>query len=140
LHSDTYLQYWIYTAKSNFSKNTVILFGRAPTLTSVTTVPPYFHPQSENQTITLNFSTFNGAAPTATVTLTLQETNTVLRTFQCPSSECTLAGQSYTIIWNGKAMPANSWVAKGAYTVTATITDSIGNTATGRILTQVQYH
>ena len=93
-----------------------------------------------NQTIALNFTTFNGAAPTATVTLTRQASGTVLRTFQCPSAECSLAGSTYTMVWNGRSAPANAYVAPGIYTVTATITDSIGNVVTGQILTQVEYH
>jgi len=124
----------VVTDRYLFSQNAVVQFGSKPTLTNVRVTPPVFGPTLGNQNITLTLSTYQSQAVSVTVSILNQASLSVLRTITVP----TQGPGNATIPWDGRA-DNGMLVAPGFYTITVTVTDSLGNTVTGRALTTVQY-
>jgi hypothetical protein len=117
-----------------FSKNAVVQFGSKPTITSPRVTPPLLGPALGSQNITFTLGTYQSQPAAVTVTILNQSSVSVLRTITVPSQ----AAGAVTIVWDGRA-DNGMLVAPGFYTITVAITDSLGNTLTGRVLTTVQY-
>jgi flagellar hook assembly protein FlgD len=131
--------------RTAFPRNAVVLYGTYPTLTDLALSPPVFDPLlGDDQKLTFNLSTYGSQiVPSIVTTYLSQECHStipqscVLRTIE----KSNVAPGSVQIKWDGRADfgEYGSWVAPGHYTITTTITDSLGNILTVQILTTVQY-
>lgn len=124
----------VVTQRYAFSKNAVLLFGTKPTVTNVTVTPPMFGPAVGAQTVAFDLASYQSQATDVTVSFLNQSSLSTLRTISLPAQP---AGHR-TMTWDGRA-ENGMWVAPGFYTVSVTATDSIGNQATGQILTTIIY-
>jgi flagellar hook assembly protein FlgD len=122
------------SSRALFPKNAVVLFGTACSVTGVTVTPPVFGPATGTQTVAFTLSTYQNQAAVVTVSFLNQDSLSILRTINLGSQS--VGGG--TAVWDGKA-DNGVLVAPGAYLVTVTASDSIGNIATGQIMTTVQY-
>jgi flagellar hook assembly protein FlgD len=115
-------------------KNVMVVFGTKPSVTNVQVTRPFYGPANGTQTVSFNLSTYQSQTATIAVAFKNLSTNSVLR-------RVTLSNQApgpVTVNWDGHA-DNGMWVAPGFYAVTVTATDSIGNSASGQILTTIAY-
>ncbi|PWT88375.1 MAG: hypothetical protein C5B54_10715 [Acidobacteria bacterium] len=126
----------IITSRASFSKNAVVVFGTKPTISiSVQATPPQFRPDwGPGQTISLDFSTFQGQSAGVKLEFLNFESQSTLRTVTVSSQ----TPGHFTWTWDGKA-DNGMRVAPGLYLVTATVTDGIGNNVSNQIATTIQY-
>ncbi|MGH9360413.1 MAG: FlgD immunoglobulin-like domain containing protein, partial [Thermoanaerobaculia bacterium] len=117
-----------------FSKNAVVLYGTKASVTSVRVTPPVFGPAVGTQTVTFQLGTYQNQPAAVTVSFLNQESRSVLRTLTLASQ----APGAVSVVWDGRA-DNGMLVAPGAYTVTVTASDALGNRASGQILTTLQY-
>ncbi len=115
-----------------FSKNAVVLYGTKPTVSNVTVTPPVAW-SGASQVVAFDVT---GPTPIANRQLKFlnQESLTVLRTLT--SASC--VGTHCTATWDGKA-DNGMLVAPGAYTITVTATDTLGNVASAQALAFIQF-
>lgn len=119
---------------NTFPLNGVLVFGIKPVLGGVTVNPPVFRPlEGTPQTVTLPLSTYQSQSATVTVTFQNQQSLSVLRTITASGTPPTFSTQ-----WDGRS-DGGVLVAPGHYTVTATVTDAVGNQVSEQILTHVNY-
>jgi flagellar hook assembly protein FlgD len=122
----------IFTETDRFAKNAVVVYGGAPKISNFL-VDPRIVMTGTSQTIRFDVSGWSGGS--GEIRITNQESGTVLRTISglkpCITGHCQVS-------WDGRA-DNGMWVAPGGYTVTATVTDAIGNTVSAQSLTFIQY-
>ncbi len=118
----------------SFSQNAVVLFGTRPTLGNLVVEPPNYNPGSGPQTVALDVSSFQNQPVTVSVEFFNQESRSVLRTVTATGKP---AGH-VAIPWDGRA-DNGMWVSPGAYTLTVTVSDGIGNAVSRQILTMISY-
>jgi flagellar hook assembly protein FlgD len=120
--------------REQFAANAIVLHGTKSQLTNLHVTPALYGPATGTQTIAFHLTTFQNQAADVTVTLLNQASHSLLRTLTAlnrPAGDIALT-------WDGRA-DNGMWVAPGAYTVTVTTTDPIGNVARAQILTTIQY-
>ncbi|HVT18587.1 MAG TPA: FlgD immunoglobulin-like domain containing protein [Thermoanaerobaculia bacterium] len=124
----------VITERSAFAKNAVVMYGSKPSVLYVRVTPPIFGPATGTQTVSFDLSTNGNQPANVAISFLNQASLSVLRTISLVG----VAPGHVTATWDGTAdngMP----VAPGFYTVTVTVTDAIGNQASGQILTTIQY-
>jgi flagellar hook assembly protein FlgD len=118
----------------DLSRNGIVTFGGRPKVTGVKVTPAFYFPDRGPQELAFSLTTYRTEPASAVITWTSQENRSVLRRMVLPSVVPGLVKTS----WNGRA--DNSMrVAPGNYTVAIVVTDSLGQTARGEILTRVEY-
>jgi flagellar hook assembly protein FlgD len=122
----------IVSDRLTFSKNAVVLYGTKPTVANVTVTPPVAW-SGASQVVAFDVT---GPTPIATRQLKFlnQESLTVLRTIT--SASC--VGTHCTSTWDGKA-DNGMLVAPGSYTITVSVTDTLGNVASAQDLAFIQF-
>jgi flagellar hook assembly protein FlgD len=93
-----------------------------------------YGPALGSQSVTFDLTTYQSQAASVSVSFFNQSSSSTLRTM-------TIANQApgpVTISWDGRA-ENGMWVAPGTYTITATVTDTIGNVVSEQLLTTIQY-
>jgi len=120
--------------RSAFAQNAVVLYGSKPNLTLMKVTPAIFGPAVGTQAVSFTLGTYQGQPSSVTVTFLNQSSLSVLRTI----TQSGVSSGAVTVTWDGRA-DNGMLVAPGFYTVTATVTDAIGNQVSGQILTTIQY-
>jgi len=120
--------------RSAFAQNAVVLYGSKPNLNLMKVTPAIFGPAVGTQAVSFTLGTNQGQPSNVTVTFLNQSSLSVLRTI----TQSAVSSGAVTITWDGRA-DNGMLVAPGYYTVTATVTDAIGNQVSGQILTTIQY-
>jgi hypothetical protein len=120
--------------RDNFAKNAVVVFGTKPGLVNVRVTPPVYGPALGSQAVSFDLSTYGGSPAAVTISFLNQASLSVLRTLTLPS----VSAGHVEVPWDGRA-ENGMWVAAGAYTVTVTAQDTLGNQVSGQILTTIQY-
>ena len=124
----------IVSNRARFPKNAVVAFGSRPRVTNVKVTPPVFGPAVGTQAVEFDLTTFQSQPADVSITFRNLTANSILRTITAAQQS---AGHN-TLSWDGRA-DNGMLVAPGAYVVTVTVTDALGNTAIGQILTTIQY-
>ncbi len=114
--------------------NVVVVYGTRLNLSAVTASPSMFNPYKGTQSVSFTIASFQNQAVNITATFQSHSSLSILRTINMTG----VTPGNVNIPWDGKA-DNGMWVAPGGYTVTVKITDPIGNTAGGQILTTVRY-
>lgn len=114
--------------------NSVVVFGTKPVISNFSTSPMVFSPFKQSQNWAVNFSTYQSQSATVTLTFRNQQSASILRTIVLNG---TPPGQT-NVAWNGKA-DNGMWVSPGYYVVTITIQDSLGNSISRQLFTNVKY-
>ncbi len=117
-----------------FFRNTVVLFGSKPTLTSPRFTPAVYGPTNGTQSLQFNLATYQSQSVSLTVQFLNHSSVSVLKTITVP----TQAPGTVTVTWDGRA-DNGMLVAPGGYTAIITVTDSLGNVATLHAVTMVVY-
>jgi flagellar hook assembly protein FlgD len=117
-----------------FSQNAVVLFGTKPALSNLAVAPPNYNPGLGPQAISLDVSSYQNQPVSVSIAYFNQESQSVLRTVTANGRS---AGH-VTINWDGHA-ENGMWVAPGAYTLTVTASDGIGNAVSRKLLTMISY-
>ena len=123
----------------NWPRNSVLVFGTAPSITNLAVSSPIFNPASATTfstglDVSFDVSTFQSRSITATCQYRNTTYNSILRTV-------TLAAQPpghITVHWNGRA-DNGDWVVPDVYEIILTVTDSAGSSATVRPVVIVRY-
>jgi flagellar hook assembly protein FlgD len=121
-------------------KNVTLLYGSAPTMSSIAFSSPVFNPASAPSPLT------NGEVITIVATSPLSRQLSVTAQFRNSTSGSILrtiatplqSGGSFAISWDGRA-DNGAWVAPGIYEVIITTTDSAGSATVLRPLLTVRY-
>ena len=126
----------IISSRASFPKNVVVVYGTRPNIsTTVQAMPSQFRPDwGSGQSVTLDFSTFQGQSASVQLEFMNLASQSTLRTV-------VFAGQSpghFTWVWDGRA-DNGMRVAPGLYMVTAAVTDALGNSVKNQIATNIQY-
>jgi flagellar hook assembly protein FlgD len=124
----------IIISQAAFPKNAVVLYGVKPVVTNFAVTPPAFGPESGEQAISFNVTSYQSKPVAVTVTFQNQASLSTLRTISVSGQ----APGNVTILWDGRA-DNGMLVAPGCYTVTATVVDIYGNQVKSQILTNVLY-
>ncbi len=115
--------------------NAIVVYGTKPKLTTPVSVSPSFYaPHKGTQNVFFVFTSFQNQPVNITVKFTNQASLSTLRTINMNS----VSPGTMNISWDGKA-DNGMWVSPDKYTVTVTITDSMGNITVDQILTTVRY-
>ena len=96
--------------------------------------PSFFRPDLGTQEVSFTLKTFRRERVSATISFTNQESLSVLRTLRLEN----VAPGLVKAAWDGRSENA-ALVSPGNYTVTVWATDSLGQRASGEILTRVDY-
>jgi flagellar hook assembly protein FlgD len=120
--------------QDNFSRNAVVLFGSKPGLTNLVVQPTAFNPGFGAQSVAFDVSSFQNQPLNVSVSAKNQESLSVLRTVTAAAQP---AGH-VTVLWDGRA-DNGMWAAPGAYTLTVTVSDAIGNAVSRQALTSISY-
>lgn len=118
----------------SFSQNAVVLFGTKPTLSNLAVEPPNYNPGLGSQVVSLDVSSYQNQPVTVSIAFFNQQSQSVLRTVAANGRN---AGH-VTVSWDGRA-DNGMWVAPGAYTLTVTASDGIGNAVSRNTLTMIAY-
>lgn len=124
----------IMNGQKNFSRNAIVLYGtKADITTPVTGVPLAVRSGSDNQTVALDFVTFQNQPASVKFDFKNLASNSILRSV-------VLSGQPPGhVSWNWDVSADNGMpVAPGRYLIIATVTDALGNSDTSDILATVQ--
>ena len=121
------------TERGVFAKNAVVLFGSKPTVQNLVVTAPVLAPGQNESTVAFDLGTFQSQPADVTVTFLNQSSVSVLRTITLPAQ----SPGHVTVPWDGRA-DNGMCVAPGAYTITVTVADTIGNQVQGQILATVQ--
>ncbi len=120
-------------------ENLTLVYGTAPTITSVTIDPPMFSPgavpsPSSGQSITVQVTRYANRPVSLTAAFLNSEYGMTLRTLSTTAQ----ASNVLTLSWDGRADNGER-VAPGKYVVTLTVTDSTGSSVTIRPVMVVRY-
>lgn len=118
----------------DLAKNGIVVFGGRPTLSNVRVDPTLFRPGLGTQVVSFSLGTYRGERVSAVVTFTNQESRSVLRTLKVDD----VAAGTVKVPWDGRG-ENRSLVAPGNYTVRVVVTDTLGESAQGEILTRIEY-
>lgn len=118
----------------NLAKNAVVVYGGRPSVTGVSVSPAYFRPDLGPQEVSFLLKTYRGEPASATIAFTNQESLSVLRILRIKDAAPGLV----KVTWDGRSDTA-TLISPGKYTVTVRATDSLGQHASGEILTLVDY-
>jgi flagellar hook assembly protein FlgD len=128
----------------NFPSNVVLLYGTAPTITTVRVTPALFHPAASAPPVTAPTAgshalTFVlGTYQSQPIGLTVQYVNqTSLSTLRTITASAQPAG-TVSVNWDGRA-DNGMLVAPGYYTLIISATDSLGNVTKQHAITTVAY-
>jgi flagellar hook assembly protein FlgD len=124
----------VVTFHDQFSVNAVVVYGTKPSLTNLHVTPPIYGPAAGPQTIAFTLTTFQNQPVTVTSKFLNQDSLSTLRTVTATA----VSPGNVSLTWDGRA-DNGAWVAPGLYTVTVTVTDSIGNVIQSQILTTIRY-
>lgn len=117
-----------------FPQNAVVLFGTKPALSNLVVRPSNYNPSAKPQTIALDVTSYQSQPVAVSIAFFNQESQSVLRTVRASAQPT----GHVTIPWDGRA-DNGMWVAPGAYTLTVSVSDGIGNTVSRQTLTRIDY-
>jgi flagellar hook assembly protein FlgD len=120
--------------RTTFPKNAVVVFGTKPTISPLIMGSPTFTPGSGNNSATFDVTSFQNQSVNLKLEFTNLESHSILRTMNLANQ----APGHLLMQWDGRG-DNGMLVASGFYSVTAQVSDSIGNKVKEQILTTVRY-
>jgi flagellar hook assembly protein FlgD len=122
-------------------RDTILLYGSAPLISSFALSAPVFNPASAPGVLShgeaISMTVTSPASRSITVTAQFRNTvsNSILRTITTPSQA---SGSTVEIDWDGRA-DDGSWVTPDLYEIIVTATDSAGSVTTLKPLVFIRY-
>lgn len=127
-------RYAVLSGRWWFAKNAAVVFGTKPVISDLKVIPPLSSPAVGTQQVEFDLATYEGQSVSLELTFQNHESLSTLR----KAAMQDVSPGAVQFEWDGRA-DNGMLVAPGRYTVTATVTDAIGNRVSSQILTTIRY-